>query len=207
MGAESVFKRHKNSVYLTCCVVISLFAISCQSVAQFRVTPASVDRNEKKYLSNIQVLVLQKEFEPAEQENQRMLDYYNRLTTALDPVESNYMQNAVLISNLLTRIMDDKKEIQTLYEKIQMDEAQIKTMNLKSGSLKKHADTLEKKTADMNTLHKKIQQLENEKKQLQKQIDQLKEIDLKADQVIGIQEPVEKKEPEQKLIPLIDESL
>lgn len=136
-----------------------------------------------------------------------MLSYYNQLADEQDPVIFNYMKHALLISNLLTRIMDDKKEIQALYGKIRMNEAQIKMMNKKSTALKKHADTLEKKTADMTMLNKKIQQLKKEKEQLQKQIEQLKKIDLKADQAIGIQEPEEKKEPEQILKPLIDESL
>jgi len=158
-------------------------------------------------LTTIREFILEKDFESAEKENQRIREYYRQLSNVNEVAVSNEIQNTQLISDLLTRIIGNENEIQALYGKIRMDEEQIKILNLTNESVQKQVDTLEKNTADAGALKKKITILVSEKKLLQKQIERLKEIDLNPDKVIGGQNPGEKKVPAEKLTPLIDDSL
>jgi len=185
MGTKPVFKRYKNPVYFTFCIAIGLFLSSCQHLSLMRILPASVDTNEKKYLTATSKLVLNKDFKSAARENQRMLKYYSRTPDMNDIILSNYIENRRIISDLLTRILDDEKRAQTLYGKFQLDMKQIKALTLKAESLKKSAAALIKQLAGMDALVEKIKTIENENRLLQKQIEQLKQIDLKPNKISG----------------------
>lgn len=178
--------------------MISLFLSSCQNLIQVRTTPTSVDTNEKKYLITTHDFVLEKNFKSAERENQRILNYYKKITNINDMVLSNYIKNSRLISDLLTRIIADEKEIHALYEKTRLDEEQTKVLILATSLLKKEVDVLEKKLLGMNKLVKKIQNLKNENKGLQDQIERLKEIDLNPDKVTGNPDMDGEKKPAEK---------
>ena len=102
-----------------------------------------------------------------------------------DIVLSNYVENAQIIFDLLTQIMDGEEKKRALYGKILLNRKQIKALTLRAGSLKKKTNAQKKQLKDMHTLFEKIKALENEKKLLQKQIDRLKEIDLNPDKIIG----------------------
>ena len=207
MGAKPVFKRYKNPVYITFCIIIALFLSSCQNFSQLRTLSTSVDTNEKKYLATTRKLVLNKDFKSAAKENQHVLKYYRRIPDMDDIILSNYVENAQIISDLLIRIMDDEEKKLALYGKILLNEEQIKVLTLKAGSLKKKADAQKKKLEDMDMLFGKIKTLENEKKLLQKQIDRLKEIDLNPDKIIGNPIPSGPKHPSEKLAPIINNTL
>lgn len=126
-------------------------------------------------------LVLNKNFEAAAAENQRILEYYSQNSDMNNVVSLNYVQNAEIISELLTRIMEDEYREQTLSRIIESTEEQIKTLALSSEFFEKKAHALGKNMDDMNRLFGKIKALEKEKEMLQQQIDQLKEIDLNPD--------------------------
>jgi hypothetical protein len=183
MGAKPAFKRYKNRVYIAGCIVISLFLSGCQHAVQYRSTPNVIDQKEKKYLKAVLELIFNKDFKAAAVENQRILDGYSDLSDMNDMVSANYVQTAEIISELLTRIMEDEYRERTLSMQIVSCEEQIKVLRLSSGSFKKKAAALEKKIADMDRLAEKAIALEKEKALLQQQINQLKEIDLNPDPV------------------------
>ncbi|MCP4719089.1 MAG: hypothetical protein GY860_06490 [Desulfobacteraceae bacterium] len=125
---------------------------------------------------------MNKNFKAAARENQRILEYYKIFGTN-HMILSNYLQNAEIISELLTRIMDDDNRKQVLFMNLASNEEQIELLTLSAGSLKKKAGALEKKLAAMEGLSEKVKILEKEKKMLQQQIDRLKEIDLNPNPV------------------------
>ncbi len=125
---------------------------------------------------------MNKNFKAAARENQRILEYYKTPGTN-HMISSNYLQNAEIISELLTRIMDDDNRKQVLFIKLMSNEEQIELLTLSAGSFKKKAGALEKKLAAMEGLSGKVKILEKEKKMLQQQIDRLKEIDLNLNPV------------------------
>lgn len=188
MGAKPVFKRYKDFVYLACCSVISLFLFGCQHPVQVQNGSTLIDKNQKKYLTTSQELILNNDFKGAADENRRILKYYSRLPDTDDMVSSNYLQNAGIIAELLTRIMADEKQKQSLLMKIESNEKQIKILTLSLGSFKRKADALEKKLADMDLLTHRVKTLEKEKETLQQQIHQLKKIDLNPNPV-GSKQP------------------
>lgn len=160
-----------------------MFLLGCQHTALSRSKAISIDRNEKKYLMTTRELVLNKDFEAAVTENQRILEYYSQISDMNDVISLNYAQNAEIISELLARIMEDEYREQTLSRIIQSTEEQIKALTLSSEFFENKAHALEKKMEDMDRLSGKVNALEKEKEMLQQQIDQLKKIDLNPDPV------------------------
>ncbi|WP_092232234.1 hypothetical protein [Desulfobacula phenolica] len=189
MGAKPVFKRYENIVYFACCIVIGLFLSGCRHAALLRDLPYSIDTNEKKYLIATQRLVSDMDFQSAERETQRILEYYSGVTGMNDIILSNYIENTRIISNLLTRIMEDEKKKQAFIREIRLKEEKITALTLTAGSLKKKADVQQEQLADMEKVVEKLKFLENEKNRLQKQIEQLKQIDLNPDKIIGKPDP------------------
>lgn len=139
---------------------------------------------------------MNRDFKSAARENQRVLEYYKTLGTN-DIISSNYIQNAEIISKLLTRIMDDESRKQALFMKLASNEEQLELLTLSAESFKKKAGDLEKKLMAMDGLSGKVKRLEKEKKMLQQQIDRLKEIDLNPD-------PVGSKHQAEEVMPLIN---
>lgn len=148
-----------------------------------------MDSNEKKYLTATRKLVMDMDFESAARETQRILEYYSGISGKNDIILSNYVETARIISDLLTRIMEDEKKKQALHGEIRLKEKKIKALTLTKVSLKKKVDTQKEKLADMETVFEKLKGLENENNRLQKQIDQLKQIDLTPDKIIGNPDP------------------
>lgn len=137
-----------------------------------------MDIKEKKYLETIQEFVENKDFKSASRENQRLLKYLSENADMTEMVSLNSIKSARTTSHLLTRIMADAKNKQTLSAKIQSDEKQIKSLNLMIDVLKQTAAAQQKKIVEMNRLLERIKILESEKELLQQQMDRLKEIDL-----------------------------
>jgi hypothetical protein len=160
-----------------------MFLLGCQHTGLSRATQTSIDRNEKKYLMAIQELVLDKDFEAAVTENQRILEDYSQISDMNDVALSNYALSAEVISELLARIMEDAYRERTLSRIIQSTEGQIKALILSSELFENKAHALGKKMEDMDRLSEKVNVLEKEKEMLQQQIDQLKKIDLNPDPV------------------------
>jgi septal ring factor EnvC (AmiA/AmiB activator) len=160
-----------------------MFLFGCHHIDLSRAKQTSIDRNGKKYLMATRELVLDKDFEAAVTENQRILEYYSQITGKNDVASSNYALSAEVISELLTRIMEDEYREQTLSRIIESTENQIKVITLSREFFEKKAHALEKKMDDMDRLSGKVTALEKEKEMLQQQIDQLKKIDLNPDPV------------------------
>lgn len=138
---------------------------------------------------------MEKDYPSAAKENQYILEYYSRISDTDDIILSNYIQNARIISDLLTQITEDQKKKQALYEKNQLSEEQIKELVLVQISLENKTEALKKEVTDMDLLAKKNKILEIEKKLLQNQIDRLKEIDLNPDKILENPEPAETGHP------------
>ena len=138
---------------------------------------------------------MNKDYPSAAKENQHILEYYSRISDTDDIILSNYIQNARIISDLLTQITEDQEKKQALYGKIQLHEEQIKELALVQVSLEKKTEALTKKLTDMDLLAKKNKILETEKNLLQNQINRLKEIDLNPDKILGNPDPVETGHP------------
>lgn len=200
MGAKQVFRRYKNPFYFAIGIAISLFLFSCQHFSLSRALPSSVDTNEKKYLATTRDLILKNDFKSAARENQRMLQYFSRFTDSKDIITSNYDQNAQILSDLLTRIMDDIKKTQALTRKIQNSENRIKALALTVGSYKKKAAVSQKKLADRDKLIEKI-------KTLERQIERLKQIDLNSDKITGNPDKPKDNQPIEKRIPATPKKL
>jgi len=160
-----------------------MFLLGCQHTVLSRSKAISIDRNEKKYLMTTRELVLDKDFEAAITENQRILEYYGQTFDMNDVISLNYALSAEIISELLTRIMEDAYREQTLSRIIESTENQIKVITLSREFFEKKAHALGKKMEDMDRLSEKVNALEKEKEMLQQQIDQLKKIDLNPDPV------------------------
>ncbi len=137
---------------------------------------------------------MNRDFKSAASENQRVLEYY-KTPGINDIISSNYFQNAEIISNLLTRIMDDENGKYALFMKLASNEKQIKLLILSGESFKKQVGDLEEKLVAMDGLSGKVKKLEKEKTMLQQQINRLKEIDLNTD-------PVGSKHPAEEIMPL-----
>jgi hypothetical protein len=178
MGTKPVFKRHKNGFYITCFFVAGLFLSGCRHFT----LPASIDTDEKKYLTTTQAFVLNENYASAIGESQRILEYYSRMPETDDVILSNYVQTSRIISLLLTRILGDIEKKLALHQKILLYEKQIDAVAVSEKSLIKKTEIQNTKLAALSL---KIKALEDEKKLLQNQIRRLKEIDLNSDKTIG----------------------
>jgi len=178
MGTKPIFKRHKNGFYVTCCFVIGLFLSGCRHFP----LPASIDTDEKNYLTTTQAFVLNEDYASAVGESQRILEYYNRMPETDDVILSNYVQTSRIISLLLTRILGDIEKKLAFNQEILLYEKQLNELAVSEKSLIKKTEIQNNKLAGLSL---KIKTLEDEKKLLQNQIKRLKEIDLNSDKTMG----------------------
>lgn len=166
--------------------------------------PASIDTDEKKYLTATQAFVLNEDYASAVGESQRILEYYSRMPETDDLILSNYVQTSQIISLLLTRILSDIEKKLALNQEILLNEKLINELAVSEKSLIKKTEIQNNKLAALSL---KIKTLEDEKKLLQNQIKRLKEIDLNSGKTIGKPDPEGPKYKAEEFMPKSDGDL
>ncbi|WP_153307486.1 hypothetical protein [Desulfospira joergensenii] len=134
-----------------------------------------------KHLVSVRELIQNKDFKGAARENERILELYRGESNKPDqddPVLAQYMRDAMILSHLLNRIIEDEKKIEDLYINDLINRDQLKVRTRMIQSLKKNLARLKKELAETKALNERIKALENENSNLLEQIDRLKAIDL-----------------------------